>query len=171
VAEGTGVVSRKPRSLEIDEDLQFQQREYFFQRIGLVLLFAFVLAALLGFTGMGGPMTRGEAGERGGPLHVEYERFVRRGGLATVKLQLRGSPGDVRFWVSAPYFEHIRIDSVAPAPELVAVETDRHVYTIRAGSHDVTVTLEVEHETVGMLDAEVGLVDGPSVRFSQVAIF
>ena len=103
-------------------------REYFFQRIGIALLFVFVLAALLGFTGMGGPMSRGEAGERGGPLHVEYERFVRRGGLSTVKLHLHIAPGDVRFWVSAPYFEHVRIDSVAPPPELVAVETSRHVY-------------------------------------------
>jgi hypothetical protein len=164
-------VSKRSRTLEIEEDLQFQQKEYFFQRIGVALLFVFVLAALLGFTGMGGPMSRGEAGERGGPLYVEYERFVRRGGLSTVKLHLHTAPGDVRFWVAAPYFERVRIESVAPPPELVAVETSRHVYTIRAASPDVTVTLKVEHETAGMLGAEVGLVDGPSVRFSQVAIF
>lgn len=158
-------------ALEIDEDPEFQQKEYFFQRIGVTLLFVFVLAALLGFTGMGGPVGRGEAGDRGGPLHVEYERFVRRGGLSTLKLHLRSAPGDVRFWVAAPYFERIRIESVAPAPELVSVETGRHVYTIRVGSPDVTVTLRVGHESAGILDAEVGLVDGPSVRFTQVAIF
>jgi hypothetical protein len=164
-------MSRKPRSLEIDEDLNFQRKEWFFQRIGVALLFLFVLAALLGFTGMGGPMSRGAAGEPDGPVHVEYERFVRRGGLSTVKLHLRSAPGDVRFWVAASYFEHVRIDSVAPTPELVSVETDRHVYVIRSGSSDVTVTLEVEHEEAGTLDAEVGLVGGPSVRFSQLAIF
>lgn len=158
-------------TLEIDEDLQFQRKEWFFQRIGVALLVLFVLAALLGYTGMGGPMSRGQAGEPGGPLHVEYERYVRRGGLSTVKLHLRSVPGDVRFWVAAPYFEHVRIDSVAPTPELVSVETDRHVYLIRSGSSDVTVTLTVEHEAFGTLDAEIGLVDGPSVRFSQLAIF
>ena len=164
-------MSGKPRSLEIDEDLHFQQKEWFFQRIGVALLFLFVLAALFGFTGMGGPMSHGEAGEPGGPVHVEYERFVRRGGLSTVKLHLRTAPGDVRFWVSAPYFEHVRINSVAPTPELVTVETDRHVYLIRSGSPDITVILMVEHEAAGTLDAEVGLVGGPSVRFSQLAIF
>jgi hypothetical protein len=161
----------KRRTLDIDEDIQFQQKEWFFQRIGIAVLFAFVIAALLGLTGMGGPMSRGEAGERGGPLHVEYERFVRRGGSSTVKLHLRVAAGDVRFWVAAPYFEHVRIDSVAPTPELVTVEKDRHVYLIRAGSPDVTVTLQVAHQSAGTLDAQVGLVDGPSVRFSQFAIF
>ena len=163
-------MSRK-RTLEIDEDLHFQQKEWFFQRIGVGVLVLFVVAALLGFTGMGGPMSRGEAGESGGPLHVEYERFVRRGGMSTVTLHLRSAPGDVRFWVSTRYFEHVRIESVAPAPELVSVETDRHVYLIRSGSSDVTVTLEVKHEAVGTLDAEVGLVGGPAVRFSQLAVF
>jgi hypothetical protein len=164
-------VSTKARTLEIEEDLRFQQKEWFFQRIGVVLLSLIVLGALLGFTGMGGPMSRGEAGERRGPVHVEYERFVRRGAFSTVTLHLRGAPGDIRFWVAARYFEHVRIDSVAPMPELVSVETDRHVYLIRSESPDVTVTLEVEHQAVGTPDAEVGLVGGPSVRFSQLAIF
>ncbi|MEO5739376.1 MAG: hypothetical protein ABIS29_02145, partial [Vicinamibacterales bacterium] len=79
--------------------------------------------------------------------------------------------GDVRFWVSAPYFEHVRIDSFAPTPELVSVESDRHVYEIRSGSSDFTVTLMIEHESMGSIDAEIGLVGGPSVRFRQLALF
>lgn len=161
----------KQRALEIEEDLHFQRKEWFFQRIGVALLFLFVLAALLGFTGMGGPMSRAEAGEPGGSVRVEYARFVRRSGVSTVKLHLRTPPGEVRFWIAAPYFEHTRIESVAPAPELVSVETDRHVYLIRSASSHITVTLEVEHESAGTLNAEVGLVDGPSVRFNQLAIF
>jgi hypothetical protein len=164
-------VSNKSRTLEIDEDPNFQQKEWFFQRIGVALLFLFVLVALLGVTGNGGPMSRGEVGEPGGPVRVEYERFVRRGAQSTMKLHVRGAPGEMRFWVAASYFKHVRIDSVAPTPELVTVETNRHVYLIRSGSSDVIVTLEVEHEAAGMLDAEVGLVGGPSVRFSQLSLF
>jgi hypothetical protein len=159
------------RTLEIEDDLRFQKKEWFFQRIGVALLFIFVLAAFLGFTGMGGPMSHGEAGEPAGPLHVEYERFVRRNAQATIKVHLHGAPGDVRFWVSSPYFEHVRVDSIVPAPQLVSVEMGRHVYMIRASSPDVTVTLELEHLTMGRRQAEIGLVGGPSVRFSQLAIF
>jgi len=159
------------RSIEIDEDLKFQKKEWFYQRIGMAGLVLIVLAALLGFTGMGGPFSHGDVGDPSGPLHVEYERYVRRGGLSTLTLHLHTSPGDVRFWVSAPYFEYVRIDSVAPTPEMVSVDAGRHVYLIRSSSPDVTVTLKVEHESAGTLDAEVGLVGGPSVRFSQLAIF
>lgn len=160
-----------PRTLEIDEDIAFQKKEWLFQRIGLGVVFLFVLAALLGFTGRGGALSHGEAGDRGGPLHVEYERFVRRGGTATVRIHLRASPGDVRFWIAAPYLERVRVESVAPVPELVMVEADRHIYSIRTGSPDITVMVEVEHQSAGMLDAEIGLVGGPSARFRQLSIY
>jgi len=164
-------VNKKRRSLEIDEDLNFQHKEWFFQRIGVALLFLFVLAALFGFTGMGGPMSHGDAGEPGGPVHVEYERFVRHNAQATIKVHLHGAPGDVRFWISSSYFEHVRVDSIVPAPHPVSVETGRHVYMIRAASPDVTVTLELEHLTAGRREVEIGIVGGSSVRFSQLAIF
>ncbi len=165
------ITSREPRGLEIDENPNFVRKEWRFQRVGVAALFLFVAAALLGFTGKGGPMSRGEAGDPGGSVRVEYERFVRRGGASQMKVHVRAAPGDVRFWVGAPYFERVRIESVAPTPERVSVETGRHVYLIRAGSRDVTVTLEVDHTSLGRLEAEVGLVDGPSVRFSQMALF
>jgi hypothetical protein len=137
----------------------------------LTLLAAFVIAALLGVTGMGGPLSNGTAGQRDGPVFVEFERFVRRGAMSTLRLHLRASPGTVRFWVSAPYFQHVRVESVAPQPQIVSADANRHVYTIQAVSPDVTVTLDVEHQSVGRIDAAVGLVDGPSVQFSQRALF
>ena len=161
----------RKRSLDVEEDLQFQQKEWLFQRIGVVVLVAFVLAAFLGFTGMGGPMSHAQAGEPGGPLLVEYERFVRRNAEATVKLHVHGVSGDVRFWVSAPYFEHFRVDSIVPSSQLVSVEPGRHVYMITAAAPDVTITLELEPLTMGRREAEIGLVGGPSVRFTQLAIF
>ena len=162
----------KKRTIEIDEDLDFQKREWLVQRIGIALLGLFVIAAALGFTGIGGPMSRAEAGERGGPIHVEYERFVRRGARASMKLNLHNDPpGFIQFWVSAPYLEKVVVDGVEPVPQTVTVERERHVYTIRAGSPDVTITVEMEHQTFGRLEGEVGIVGGPSVRFQQLSLF
>lgn len=165
-------MSKKDRSIEIDEDLGFQRKEWLFQRIGVVFVGVFVIAALLGLTGMGGPLSHASAGEAGGPLHLEYERFVRRGAKATMKLHVRSDPpGFIQFWVSAPYLEGVIIDSVAPVPQTVTVEGARHVYTIRAASPDVTITVEMEHQTFGTLEGEVGIVGGPSVSFTQLALF
>ena len=162
---------KKP-TLEIDEDLDFQVKEWRAQRIGIALLFLFVFSALLGFTGMGGPFSHGEAGDRDGALRVEYERVVRRGTVASLILHLRtGAPGDLHFWVSAPYVEQVKIESVAPLPQTVSVAPGRHVYSIRSGSPEVTVVIEMEHKTIGRLQGEVGLVGGPSTRFNQVSLF
>jgi hypothetical protein len=160
------------RTIQIDEDLDFQRREWLGQRIGVTVVLLLVFAALLGFTGAGGPMSHGEAGERGDSLYVEYDRFVRRGAIATMKVHLRsGADGQVQFWVSAPYHEDIRVDTVTPVPASVSVDQSRHVYTIHRTSGDVTVVLKVEHKTMGRIHAEVGLVGGPTARFSQISLF
>lgn len=165
-------MSKKGRSLEIDEDLQFQRKEWIFQRIGVTVMGIFVIAALLGLTGMGGPLSHASAGERGGPLSIEYERIVRRGAKATLKLHVRSDPpGFIQFWVAAPYLEDVIVDYVVPAPETVTVERGRHVYTIRAASPEVTLTVEMEHQRFGRLDGEVGIVGGPAVSFTQLALF
>ncbi len=159
------------RTLDVDEDLAFQKNEWAVQRVGIGLLYVFVLAAAFGATGMGGALSRGEAGRPEEPVFVEYERFVRRGAASTVRLHLRTPPGEVKFWVSAPYFEHVRVESVAPPVQNVLVDENRHVYTIQSGSAGVVVTLEVQHHSIGTIDAEAGLVGGPAVRFRQLAYF
>jgi hypothetical protein len=162
----------KKRALEIDEDIAFQRKEWIAQRIGIVLLALFVLSALFGLTGRGGPLSHGEAGDRNGPVHVEYERFVRRGAEATLSLHFRSrAPGDVRFWVSAPYLQVVTIEDILPRPVITSVEQERHVYTIHAGSPEITVTFKVEHTTIGRIHAEIGLIGGPAARFSQLSMF
>jgi hypothetical protein len=165
-------VTKKQRTLDIDEDLNFQRKEWFGQRVGIALLAAFVIAALLGFTGSGGVMNHATAGERGGAIFVEYDRIVRRGAMTSMTLHFHSDPpGFIQFWVSAPYLADVRIESVAPIPQTVTVEENRQVYTIRAASTDVAVTIELEHKSVGRLHGEVGVVGGPSAQFRQVSLF
>jgi hypothetical protein len=159
------------RELEIEEDLEFQRKEWRAQRVGMVVFVMFVMLALLGLTGMGGPFSRGETGDPAGSVNIEYERFVRRSALSRVTMRVRSAPGPVQFWVSAGYLEHIEIRRVSPEPDRVTVERNRHVYTIQGASPEVTVVFELEHKTAGTLDAEVGLVGGPAVRFRQWSIF
>jgi hypothetical protein len=159
------------RDLQIDEDLAFQRREWLAQRAGRIAVFLFVIAALLGFTGVGGPYAHGETSTPDGAIRVEYERFVRRDASATLILHLRGTPQQTRFWVSEPYARSIRIDSISPEPQSVSVADGRHVYSIASGSSEFAVVFHVEHQTSGIVNGEVGLIDGPSLRFQQVALF
>jgi hypothetical protein len=162
----------KKRTLEIEEDIDFQRKEWMAQRIGLGVLSLFVFGALIGLTGVSGPLTDGEAGDRLGSIHLEYDRVVRRGAQETLTLHLRTSaPGDIQFWVSSSYFEHVTVERVVPQPSHELLEHERHVYTIHAGSPEITVMVDVQHNTIGRVDAEIGIVSGPSVRFTQWSLF
>jgi hypothetical protein len=162
----------KKRTLQIDEDIVFQRREWIAQRVGIVVLSVFVLAALFGLTGAGGPLSHGEAGDRNGGVYVEYERIVRRGTIATLRLHLASSASSgARFWVSAPYLERVRIEAIVPQPALESIENGRHVYSISGGASRLDITLEIEHKTVGRVAGEVGLLGGPSIRFTQWSMF
>jgi hypothetical protein len=162
----------KKRTLEIEEDLAFQRREWLWQRIGMALLFLFVLGALFGAMGMGGPLSHGEAGERDGVLHVEYERVVRRGAPATLRIHLRPQgAGRLQLWMAASYFERVKVDAITPQPDSVSIEGGRHLYTFGAVDGDVTVSFEFEPRTIGRMAVEAGVVGGPSIQFSQIALF
>ena len=89
-----------------------------------------------------------------------------------MKLHFRSDPpGFIQFWVSTPYLADVIVESVSPTPQTVTVEASRHVYTIRAASPDVTVTVEMEHQTSGWLAGDVGIVGGTSVGIRQLSLF
>ena len=160
------------RTIQIDEDLSFQRKEWVAQRIGIGVLALLLIAAVLGFTGSGGPFSRAETGDASGAFRVEYERVVRRGAQSTMTLHLRGTNAGPRsFWFSTDYFKSIDLETVVPDPEAVTAEGDRYVYTIRSTGSDATVTVHMRPARVGRIDVDVGVVDGPSVRFHQTSLF
>jgi hypothetical protein len=156
--------------LQIDEDPRFQKKEWLAQRIGLALLGVFVIAAVLGLTGAGGFFSNSAVGD-GSVLFVEYERIVRRGAHATIRLHVRSESPEVRFWLSSSYLRQVQIASVFPEPELLSEERGRFSYTVKGLTQDALITLDVAHQTFGRIEAEVGLTGGPSVRFTQWALF
>lgn len=171
MGEVEAFVSPGSRDLHIEEDLRFQRKEWVVQRIGMALLFLFVTAAALGLTGMGGPLSRGEAGVRTDPVFVEFARFTRRGTTTTLKVHLRTAPGEIRFWISDLYFDHVRLVRVVPEPLSVTVAPGRYVYAIGSASPEVTIAVDVEHEAVGNIEAAIGLEGGHAVRVNQWTLF
>lgn len=162
---------KKTRDLEIDEDLDFQRREWHGQRIGTAVLFLFVVGAILGLTGKGGPLSHARAGAPGDAINIEYDRFVRGDAPSRLFVHLRGGSEPLQFWLSDHYLERVKVETITPEPHRISVEKNRHVYGFQQGLSEVTVILHLEALTTGILDGQVGLVGGPEVRFRQFAIF
>jgi hypothetical protein len=107
--------------LEIEQNLAQQRREWTIQRIGWVVMVLLALAALLGLFG-GGPFSEGTAGDRDGPLWVEYPRFARLQAPAELRLHVGSEavPGnEARVWLDRDFIENVQIQHITPEPDRV----------------------------------------------------
>lgn len=155
--------------LDIDEDLSVQRRIWRFERIGWAGLALFVGAGLLGLFG-DGPLSRGEIEAPSGALAVRYERFIHNDTQTTLELRATAAQAGPRWIsVSADYAGKVRIERIMPEPERT-VTTDKAVRfgfdPEQAGERRI-VTIVLTPIRAGLLRAEIGVADGPSVSLTQ----
>ena len=83
--------------LEVHEDMRLVRRSWVVQRIGWGVMAALLLAALLGLFGTG-PLSRATATAPGGAVTLDYDRFGRYLGPATLLIRVGpgAAPGGVR---------------------------------------------------------------------------
>jgi hypothetical protein len=170
-----GPTIRRVGDLEVDQDLEFQRREWLAERIGWAVMALLVLAALLGLFGTG-PLTRATAGDRAGPLWIEYERFNRLLAPSTLRVHLGAGAalgGEARVWLDRRYLESIQLQRVMPQPDGVEAAPDRMVFVFRVAEPDqpTAITFSFKPEHVGSLPGRAGLAGAaPSdqpLRFRQ----
>jgi hypothetical protein len=164
--------SRKARSLQIDEDLRFQRRDWVVQRIGWGALALLLLAALLGVTGSG-PLSHASKSDGQG-LSVEYERVVRHG--ARTALVIEVTPGtlageEARITMERDYLAAYDVQSMVPEPDRTEVANGVVTFVF-----DVTPRaalkwrLSLEPDEIGRHGTRVRLDDGPPVDIRQFTL-
>ena len=105
-------------SLEIDQDLEFQRREWRLERVAWAFGALIVLCAVGGLFGSG-PLSSTEAGA-GGRLSVGYERFLRFGSHNRLTLRAESGGPLLRVDVSSAYLARMRLERIVPQPRRVA---------------------------------------------------
>ena len=156
-------------SLEIDQDLEFERRQWTVQRVGWVVFLLILIAGLLGLLG-GGPL--GHADASADPLTVGYERFVRKRAPTEIEVQIApgaASGGEVGVWIERAYLEKFNIEQVIPEPAEMEAAADRIIFhfTVADAEQPSQIVFDLQPSEPGRLETRVGLVDGPEVRFSH----
>lgn len=159
--------------LELDQKLPFQEKAWRVERIGWGVLTLIALLALLGLFGTG-PLSSAVAGSDDEGLLVDYERFIRHTGEVSLEIEVAPqylTDGQVELWVSTDYIDGFLIESVSPQPDEVRAEGDRQVYVFLAESPDApaSVTFSLRADRIGRYSGEAGIVDGPTVSFTQLS--
>jgi hypothetical protein len=156
--------------LEVDQELDYQQREWKAQRVGWAVMLLIILATLLGLFGRG-PLSRASIG--GDPLKLEYERFTRHASPTQLTVHLApgvaGKDGKARVRLRRDYMQGVRIEHITPEPESVEASEDalEYVFEVADPSHPVTAVFQLEADKMWSRSGHIALGDGQPLRFTQ----
>jgi hypothetical protein len=157
-------------SLQVDQDLEHERREWRIERIAWVVFALILLAALAGAFG-DGPLARGQAGVVDTALWVDFERLERARDQSHLEIYMRleAEDGLARLSLNRAYVEAINIRSIRPQPQSEVLAGDRviYIFEVEATDQPLQVTIDYEAATIGSVDAHLALEGGPSLTFSQ----
>jgi len=162
---------QKTGDLEINQDLNFERRSWRVERIAWVVAAIILVAALLGFLGPG-PLGKATAASPDKSISLAYYRMERHQAPVEWRLQIDGklvSQGELRLWVHRRFAEVIGTMQIEPEPESVEIEDERFVYAFKAVKPPpiIKIFFRFEPNKVGRTPAQLGVVDGPAIQFSQ----
>lgn len=158
--------------LEISEDMAFQRRTWFVERVGWVILGAILLAAMLGVFGGRGWLTSAELETEDGSLSMHYDRFWRMQSPTRLRIVARSadeSATTVHLWIGREYIEAITIAAITPQPDRVEAGIDRFefVFALDEAGQAATILFGIEANRAWHLGGRIGVVGGDVLSFSQ----
>lgn len=160
-------------SARIEEDIPFQQREWSVQRVGWLVMFLLVIAALLGLTGGGGPLATASQHTPDDTLHVHYSRVQRSLAPAQLELTLASGGGDeLEVWIGNEFLSEIEIESISPQPLETRAGPDRQVFVfaVADGAREFEVTVHYRPQVAGISSGSAGIVGGQELTFDQLVV-
>lgn len=157
-------------SVEVNQDLDFQRRQWTVQRIGWGAMALVVVLAGVGLFG-NGPLAGTTARSNDGAYEVEYARFVRHRSPSSIRIVLQQGAvaSEVRIAIHRDYADGMQIEEVYPEPESVETGGNEIVYTFRlaAEATAATVVFSVLYEDVWRNGGTIAVEGHPPVRLSQ----
>jgi hypothetical protein len=156
--------------IDIDQDIEYQWREWRIHRIAWVVLALILLGGVLGVFGQG-PLANAGAGDPGSALALEYQRLDRY--KAPTQLTVSVGPntareGTVRLSLNHDFLDRTEIRSIVPEPESEETGPEEVTYVFRVAAPDqaARIRFDFEYDRAGPAQGEVRLEGGPSLAFS-----
>lgn len=160
----------KVGSIQVNQDLAFQTKQWTIQRMGWGAMALVVLAAVVGVFG-NGPLANATARSSDGAYQVEYARFARHRAPTSIRVILQqGAVGnEARIAIERGYADGMQVEQVYPEPESVDVGANEVVYTFKpaADGTAATVLFSALYEDVGRNGGTIAVEGHPPVRLSQ----
>lgn len=155
--------------IDINEDMEYQWREWRVHRFAWAVFAVVLLASLAGLFGQG-PLSHVEVKDAGGILTLQYERIDRYHAPSgiVVKTGPSAAPdGALRLSLNHELLERLQIERIMPEPESVETGPAFVTYTINVAQPDQPsqVRFDWEYNQAGPARGELQLEGGPALEF------
>ena len=165
------MVSPCAGGIELDQDLDFERREWVVQRIGWVVMALILVAALLGLFGGPGPLSSAVL-EGGGlaPIKVEYERLARVDHQTTLTVRFVADAGDqAAIWMDSRYHESMLIEHIDPLPDRVVTHEDRieYLFDVAEGGAPMVLVFHLKCQRAGSVHNRIGRDGGAALSLTH----
>ncbi|BDP42249.1 hypothetical protein DAETH_22180 [Deinococcus aetherius] len=150
----------------IEQEFDFQRREWRVERIGWGVIWLLLALALAGLFG-GGPLSRTSVSS--GDLTLDFPRFERETRPTELEVSLPLSPdGQGQVWIANDTLERLQVQEITPPPMRIQNGPKRTEYLFRGEGDELRVTFDVEFQRAGVLRGHLGQVGGLGLNFSAL---
>ena len=163
--------SRYKAVLEIDEDIEHQQKVWLIERVSWVVMALLMCAALLGLLGHG-PLSSRTLDNPASGLLVQYERFERTNAQTLFRIHLspaeqRGAEG--RLSIGQEFLDKVEISRIEPEPAEVELWPDHvtYIFKLPDPGNPAGIVFHYTPMESGAVHVDVGLEGYPVQTFSQ----
>lgn len=155
--------------LQLEEHRGFQERFWSLQRVVWILFVLFLLAALLGLTGSGGPLSRQTVALEGGS--IDYPRISRWEAADEVVVRFAPGADRHRLMLSSSFADALQVEGIQPEPESsVAGAGGAELSFATAAGEAAEITIHVTPLRPGYSTFDVSIDDGAPGTLGMLAL-
>jgi hypothetical protein len=156
-----------PTELDICDDPHFQKKEWKVQHLFWFLMYAVLLAVMLGAIGKGILSYAGLSSTEG-PLQFKYERFLRYRADGEMRITVSSPYDRARVTFDGDYFRQIGIKRVFPEPKSILMTEDTAIMIFESISTEPTmVTITISPDRIGSHHGWIAVDGGARHPFTQ----
>jgi hypothetical protein len=158
-------------SLDVSEDIGFEQRFWKIERIGWAVMAMVIVCALAGLLGPG-PLSKQRRADATGSISAEYNRFDRYQAPTMLRLMVPTNlveNGEVRVSLSAGFVDSIELQHVDPTPEHVETTGDEMTFVFLAPdiAQNASIVFHYQPNRFGRTPATVAVGKNTMLHLSQ----
>lgn len=161
----------KVGDLQVAQDMRYQRRSWFVQRVGWAVMLLVLLAAVAGVFGEG-PVGAGAVAAEDGSFSVLFAEYPRKRAPETLRFRVNAGAveeDELRVAFSRGYLSGVELQSVYPEPDSVETGATEivFVFTLSEEGLPAEVLFNVLYDDIGRKQGNLRLEGHPAVRIRQ----